>query len=62
MRACDAPASVAVVGIGKELEGSAAGDALEVVFDDVCRPLWVEEVHKGTRGLLDDEVPIIHSK
>jgi len=44
LRAGEAPSCATMVGIGEELEGAAAGGALEVVFDFFAGPLGVEQV------------------
>ena len=51
-----------MVGIGKELEAPAANGALEVVFDDVGRPLRLEEILQWTGAFCDYEDAFFNSK
>jgi len=51
LRAGYAPAGAAQVGVGEELELSAAGAALEVMLYLICGPLGAEKVLKRTRAL-----------
>ena len=54
-----APAGVAEVGVGEELEGSAAGAALEVMLDLVRGPIGAEEVLERAGALDDAEFSVI---
>ena len=51
MRAGESPAGVAVTRIRKELEATAAELALKVVFNDIGRPLGMEEILQRTSAL-----------
>ena len=55
MGASESPACVTVIGIRKELEAASAKRALKIVFDDIGRPFWIEEVLQRTGALGKDE-------
>jgi hypothetical protein len=55
----NAPAGVAEVGIGEELEGSAACAALKVMFDQVRGPLCAEEVLQRAGALGNAQFAVI---
>ena len=59
MRAGKSPAGVAVIGICKELEATAANGALEVVFDDIGGPLRIKEVLQRTGALFRIENALV---
>ena len=60
LRTGDAPACVAEIGVSEELEGAAAGAALEVVLNHIGGPLRLEEILKRAGALGDDQFAVIY--
>ena len=56
----NAPSGMAEVGIGEELEGSAAGAAFEIMLNLAGGPLFAEEVLQGTGALGEAQFAIVH--
>ena len=56
-----APAGVAEVGVGEELEGSAASAALEVMLNLVGGPIGAEEILQRAGALDDAQFSVIDS-
>lgn len=61
LRAGYAPAGVAEVRIGEELEGSTAGTALKVMFNLIRRPLVAEEILQRACTLGYAQFAVIYS-
>ena len=61
LRAGNAPAGVAEIGVREQLEGPAARGALEVVLNHIGGPLRLEEILKRAGALGDDQFAVIYS-